>query len=467
MLGIISAFLLAPHRSAFGQLLGKGANPERLDQDQVNVLLEVSDSLHKVYSFAQRALVFVSVTRISNQHEMGVIDPYLGPYRSTTPPTAAVRSGVGSGYITNLSKGFVVTNHHVIEGAKEIFVKLADGSVYPGEVIGTDASSDIAVIKIHESLKQKKGLGELSFADSDEVKVGQLALAIGAPFGLETSFSLGVIAAKGRGSLKITEFGNFLQTDAAINPGNSGGPLLNAMGEVIGMNTAIYSRSGAYNGIGFAAPANLVKDISTQLVKYGTVKRGFLGVYLQALEPDFSLLLGVPDGTTGLVVRDTVRGGPAEKAGLISGDFIISMDGKNFDLEADAMQYVATRSPGDTLRISLLREHKELDLSVTLKEFPNQKRKEEAKSISTKLGFLLETLPTQSKGPRVSFRIQKLAFDSPAYRNGMREGDILYALNRKPLESKKQLEKSLLQGGNFLLSIRRDQELFFIPWRSE
>ena len=229
----------------------------------IKALQQMSEGISELAANANKAVVFVSISKTIKGMPFGEINPFeffFGPQFRGHPRGQAPerkQKGVGSGFIIDLKKGLILTNNHVIEGADEISLKLANGETYDGKVLGRDKNTDVAVVKIKDKKYNRKGLGVLNLADSKKTKVGQFVIALGAPFGLEASLSFGVISALGRGNLQITNLGNFIQTDAAINPGNSGGPLLNMDGQVIGINTAIYSRSGSSAGIGFAVPAAL------------------------------------------------------------------------------------------------------------------------------------------------------------------------------------------------------------------
>ncbi len=236
-------------------------------------------------------------------------------------PRKFKQRGAGSGFIVS-PEGLIFTNNHVVEGADKVIVKLADGRTFKGKVVGRDPQSDVAVLKI-----KGHNLPTVPLGDSDKIQVGEWVIAIGNPFGLSHTVTVGVVSAKGRSGLGITDFEDFIQTDAAINPGNSGGPLLNIRGEVIGMNTAIFSRSGGYMGIGFAIPINIVKLVAEQLVEKGKVVRGWLGVVIQDLTPALAQEFGL-ERTEGALVAEVLKGSPADRAGLRPGDVIVGYEGK-------------------------------------------------------------------------------------------------------------------------------------------
>ena len=308
-----------------------------LDQEAVSHIAKISKGISTIASHAQKGVVFVSVSKTIkglpfnyvNPFDFFFGDPFRGGGGQPDRAPEQRQEGVGSGFFVDLDKGYILTNNHVIEGADEIHLKLANGLSYDGKVVGRDKNTDVAIVQITDEKFKRRDLVALSLMEnSDSVEVGELAIALGAPFGLEASISLGVVSAIGRGNLSITALGNFIQTDAAINPGNSGGPLLNTKSEVIGVNTAIYSKSGGYNGIGFAIPANLVREVANQLINKGKVERGYLGVILSEIDPQFTEELGIPEGTKGVLIRSVEPDSQAAKAGMEAGDVVTAVDGR-------------------------------------------------------------------------------------------------------------------------------------------
>jgi serine protease Do len=270
--------------------------------------------------------------------------------------------GLGSGVIVS-PDGYIITNNHVVEQADEITVTLADGKTeMKAKKIGTDAGSDIAVIKI-----EAKGLKPITFADSDKIKVGDLALAIGNPFALRQTVTKGIISAVGRNQTGISEFGNFIQTDASINPGNSGGALVDALGRLVGINSAIFSQSGGNMGIGFAVPSNQARGVMESLIKFGKVQRGFMGIQMQPLDEKLAKEFKAPD-KDGILVAEVVPGGSAEKAGVKSGDVIVKLNGQRADDIAAFRNTVANMMPGTKVELEIFRNGKPQAISVTLAE---------------------------------------------------------------------------------------------------
>jgi serine protease Do len=275
------------------------------------------------------------------------------------------RQGLGSGVIID-ADGYILTNNHVVAEADEIMVHLADGREFKAKVIGTDPPTDIAVIQIKAERLPVAQLG-----NSDKVEVGDLVLAIGSPFGLEQTVTFGIISATGRGGVGITDYENFLQTDAAINPGNSGGPLVDMRGQVIGINTAIASRSGGYMGVGFSVPANLASEVMKRIRETGKVVRGWLGVGIQRLTPELaeSLKLKTEEG---VLISQVFEGGPAAKAGLKAGDVVLEYNGKPVKASYDLQSAVAWTKPGTQGTLAVLRDGKRMTLKVEVEERPSQ-----------------------------------------------------------------------------------------------
>ena len=272
--------------------------------------------------------------------------------------------GLGSGVIVS-KDGYIITNNHVVEQADEITVTLADGKTeLKAKKIGTDAGSDIAVIKI-----EAKDLKPITFADSDKIKVGDNVLAVGNPFALRQTVTKGIISAVGRNQTGISEFGNFIQTDASINPGNSGGALVDGFGRLVGINSAIFSQSGGNMGIGFAVPSNQARSVMESLIKFGKVQRGFLGIQMQPLDEKLAKEFKAPD-KDGILVAEVVPGGGAEKAGVKSGDVIVKMNGQRADDIAAFRNSIANLMPGTKVDLEVVRNGKPQTIAVTLVERP-------------------------------------------------------------------------------------------------
>jgi serine protease Do len=347
--------------------------------------------------------------------------------------------GLGSGVIVT-KDGYLLTNNHVVENADEVKVALGDGREFTAKVVGKDPQSDIAVLKI-----DAKDLPAIDLADSDNLEVGDVVLAIGNPFGVGQTVTSGIISATGRGSLGL-DYEDMIQTDAAINPGNSGGALVDAEGRLIGINTAILSRSGGNQGIGFAVPVNLARSVMEGLVKDGRVVRGFMGVNIQDLTPALAKEFEVKDAHGALVAGVTPKS-PAEKAGLQDGDIIVEFNGKTVKDSRHLKLQVAQTTPGTSVPVKVLREGKTKALSVTLKELPGSELAARKNSEgSPDSGEALEgvavadvdgaakeqfKVPANVKGAVVT----QVDRNSAAFEAGLREGDVIVEINRKPVKT--------------------------------
>ncbi len=292
-------------------------------------------------------------------------DPFFRRFFGDIPdqPRERVQQGLGSGVIVS-ADGYILTNAHVVSGADEVKVNLHDGRSFDAKVVGVDEGSDVGVLKIETS-----GLPVLPIGNSDEAEVGELVLAIGSPYGLGSTVTLGIISATGRAELGITDYGDFIQTDAAINPGNSGGALINMSGELVGVNTAIFTRTGGYQGIGFAIPANLARRVMDSLVEHGEVTRGWLGVVINQIDENMADQLGVSD-TKGVVVSEVTEGSPSEKAGVAVYDIILRVNGRAVNSPAELRSVVGTTQPGADVELDIVREGNPMKISVTIGKAP-------------------------------------------------------------------------------------------------
>ena len=278
------------------------------------------------------------------------------------------RSGLGSGVVVS-PEGYVLTNFHVIDGADEIEVAHNDGRKYKARVVGSDPESDLAVLRIPADHK----LPVIAFGSSDTLRVGDVVLAIGNPFGVGQTVTSGIVSALGRSHLGINTFENFIQTDAAINPGNSGGALVDANGHLVGINTAIYSQSGGSMGIGFAIPISLAKSIMEQIIKSGAVTRGWIGVEMQEITPELAESFGLPN-TKGALIAGVMRGGPADRAGIRPGDILLMIAGKPVSNSQGMLELIAGLTPGSESQLKIRRDSKELDLPVAIAKRPKPRQ---------------------------------------------------------------------------------------------
>ena len=292
-----------------------------------------------------------------------VFRQFFGGADDLITPRQRVETSLGSGVIMS-EQGFILTNHHVIQGADAIQISLQDGRMAQAKLVGSDPDTDVAVLKI-----DLKKLPVITLGHSDDLRVGDVVLAIGNPFGVGQTVTMGIVSATGRNKLGINTFENFIQTDAAINPGNSGGALVDAEGNLVGINTAMFSRSGGYQGIGFAIPTSLAEDVMKEILQHGRPVRGWLGVEAQAITPQIARALDLDD-TRGVVVVGVVRGGPAHRAGLQPGDVIVAIDGKKIAEAREALIAISNRKPGSRVKLEVLRNGKSLTLEATAIERP-------------------------------------------------------------------------------------------------
>jgi serine protease DegS len=290
---------------------------------------------------------------------------FFGGGENLITPRKRVESSLGSGVIMS-EQGYILTNHHVIRGADAIQVSLQDGRMVQAKVVGSDPETDVAVLKI-----DLKRLPVMTLGHSDNLRVGDVVLAIGNPFGVGQTVTMGIVSATGRNKLGINTFENFIQTDAAINPGNSGGALIDAEGNLVGINTAIFSRSGGNQGIGFAIPTSLAQSVMQEILEHGRPLRGWLGIEAQMITPQIARALELKD-TTGVVVVGVVRGGPAHSAGLQPGDVLVAIDGRKITEAREALLTISGHKPGSRVKMEILREGKAMTLEATAIERPAQ-----------------------------------------------------------------------------------------------
>lgn len=374
---------------------------------------------------------------------------------------------LGSGFIID-ADGSILTNNHVVENASKIVVKLADDEEYEAKVVGRDSKTDIAVIKINAKIS----LPAANFGDSDRLEVGEWVVAIGNPFGLDSTVTSGIVSAKGR-HIGQGPYDNFIQTDASINPGNSGGPLINLRGEVIGINTAIFSRTGGNIGIGFAIPINLVKELLPQLRGKGKVVRGYLGVLIQKVTPEIAESLGMDHGY-GALVANVSKDGPADKAGVKVGDVIVEFDGKAVKDSGD-LPIIVARTPVDKkVRMKVLRDKKETSLSVAVGELKDEEVVATAPE-KGELGLTVQRLTPQmaeSLGVDKAEGVVVTAVEpgSAADESGIRRGDIIVEVDRKAVRSLEDYKKAVAgvrKGRGVLFLVRRGESTLFLALKPQ
>jgi serine protease Do len=416
-------------------------------------------------------VVNISTTQLSGAGQgmpspFGEDDPFSEFWKKffgNPPPRGPQRQkSLGSGFIIDRD-GSILTNNHVVENAERIVVKLSDGREFDAKVVGRDSKTDIAVIKIND----KGNLPIASLGDSDKVEVGEWTMAIGNPFGLDNTVTAGIVSATGR-HIGAGPYDNFIQTDASINPGNSGGPLINLRGEVVGINTAIFSRTGGNIGIGFAIPINLAKELVPQLKSKGKVTRGWLGVVIQKVTPDLAESLGL-DQARGALVANVAKDGPAERAGVKVGDVIVEFDGKEVK-DSNELPILVARTPVDKkARLKVLRDKKEVTLSVTIGELKDE---EVVASATEKgdLGLTVQRLTPQIAESLGLERVEGLVITavepgSAGEEAGLRRGDVILEIDRKAVRNLAEYRKALegaKKGKGILFLVRRGESTLFL-----
>jgi serine protease Do len=381
--------------------------------------------------------------------------------------------GQGSGFVFSDKKGllnnkaYVLTNNHVVEGADKINVKFKDGREFSAEIKGRDPKSDIAVLEI-----EADNIPELTLGDSNNLDVGEWVLAFGNPFGLSHTMTAGIVSAKGRTSLGISDYEDFIQTDAAINPGNSGGPLVNLDGEVVGINTAIFSRSGGYMGVGFAIPINMAKGIANQLLDKGEVTRGFLGIVIQPLTPELAESFGTKQ-QKGIVVAEVTEDSPALQAGLQQGDLIIKLNGKSVTNVGDFRNRISLTTPGSEVELAVIRNGKPQAVKVTVGELNDQVVAGAETQSTEELGITVQTLNEELAKSFGTTTAQGVVVtdvkpDSIAAIAGIDAGTVITQVNRKPVTSAAEFQKQVKQGrgkGQVLLLVTKGGMSRFVVLR--
>ena len=365
----------------------------------------------------------------------------------------------GSGVIVDAQAGYIVTNAHVVENATEITVTLVDDRELQAEVVGADKGSDVAVIKIKEGRLPT----DISLADSSQVQVGDFVVAIGNPFGLQHTVTSGIVSALGRSGLNPEGYENFIQTDAAINPGNSGGALVNLRGELVGINTAILSQSGGNMGIGFAIPSNMVKNVMDQLIEFGEVKRGVLGVTILSLNADYRESLGLSGDVQGALVSQVLEGSAADKAGIQAGDVITSVNGNPVKGSAELRNMIGMARVGDKVELGLIREGKARKATAVIGA--QSELASEAGELHPALqgADLADAPPEQVSGGGVLVR--SVAAGSPAASIGLRANDVIVGVDRTRIPGVAALREAIGERSSFLLTLVRGGQRVILPVR--
>jgi serine protease Do len=384
-------------------------------------------------------------------------------------PRNRTEHSLGSGVIVR-SDGYLLTNNHVIDGATDVTVTLGDKREFKAKVIGADPKTDVAVLKIEAS-----NLPTLPFADSAKARVGDIVLAMGNPFGLGQTVTMGIISAQGRNNLGIEDYEDFIQTDAPINPGNSGGALINTRGELVGINTAILANNGGNQGVGFAVPMNLAQNVMTQVMEHGKVVRGYLGVVPENITPALASAFHLNGSQNGILIGDVTADAPAGKAGIKRGDVVTEVNGEKIDTANQLRMRISLMAPGSTANLKVLHDGSEKMVAVKLDELPGTTARatehgEESGSASALEGVTVQPLDARTAQElRLPSTVHGVVAtdveqDSAAYNAGLRPGDVIQEVNRKPVTSASDFDSAMknVSGGSTLLLVNRNGFTQFI-----
>jgi len=443
----------------------------KISQDSIDMLTKTNKAMAEVVRAVKPAIVNISSTKTIKTQPMQnpfFNDPFFrnffgNEFGNMNAPREYKQSGTGSGVIID-KNGTILTNNHVIKDADEIKVKLSDKREFKGKVVGTDPKTDIAVVKIEAA-----NLPMLPIGDSDKLMVGETAIAIGNPFGLNQTVTSGIISATGRANVGIADYEDFIQTDAPINPGNSGGALVNVRGELIGINTAIFSTSGGYQGIGFAIPSNMAKAVMDTLVKNGKIIRGWLGVSIQPVTPELAKQFGLKE-ERGALVGDIVSDSPAEKAGMQKGDVIIAYEGKEVNEPSALRTIVANTTPGKEVSLTLLRDGREIKVKAVIAELTAEAAKQSADFENNLKGVHVQELTADVKNsldlPKRVSGVVITDIDPGSPSEGvLAKGDVIVEVNKKQITSAKEYVAEVAKiksGKSILLLIYRNGSTIYM-----
>lgn len=421
------------HASVFSMPEFNTAEVTKAEDAPISSLKDFNDAIVNIVDQTNKTVVTITTTQTVTRRQQSPFSFFFDDPRFNQEQEFS-RQGLGSGVIVS-EDGYILTNNHVIENADEITVRLFDDEELDAEIVGTDPASDIAVLKVDTGNE----LPAISLGDSENIRVGEMVLAIGSPLGQQFahSVSMGIVSASGRSSLGLNSYENYIQTDAAINPGNSGGALINLDGELIGINTAIASRTGGYQGLGFAIPVNMARNVMEALITDGEVSRGFLGIgFGGEVDKTMARALGL-DRSKGIVVGEVQEDTPAEKAGLKEGDVILKLNGKDIDGWNNFLVEIGTRKPGDEIELEVYRDGKRKTYDVELAKRDDDAlasssvNSEDMNDLHESLGFSVDNLTSSIKqqlnlGDSIEgVVVEDISQASNAYRQGLRRGDVI------------------------------------------
>jgi serine protease Do len=474
LLGGLTFYSLSKRTGTFGYLPNAGTPHVSRN------IMETSRAFTEIVSTVSPAVVNIAATKVMQRETDALYnDPFFdlfSPFNDFGMPKKWKEKSLGSGVIVS-PDGYIITNNHVVEKGEEIKVTLFDGKTFKGKLVGADPKTDIAIIQIDASK-----LPTLTWGDSERLQVGEFVLAIGNPYSLNHTVTMGIISAVGRANVGIADYEDFIQTDAAINPGNSGGPLVNVKGELIGINTAIFSRTGGYQGIGFAVPSNMVRIIMDQLVQRGKVTRGWIGVTIQELTPELSQKFGAKK-VQGALISEVMKDSPAAKAGMKRGDIILTFNGKAVKDVSNLRNMVAQSKIGNSVEMEILRSGREYSVKVTIIEIPRARDvaevvpdystgDTEAELLTglTVMDLSKETLKQlgYNKNER-GVIVVKVETGSPADEAEIRKGDIINEIDKKKIDSVEDFNRiatHIQRNETVLLFINRGGKRFYVVLKS-
>jgi serine protease Do len=438
-------------------------HPSKISKQSVDVITSTGQAMAEIAEAVKPAIVNIATVRTETTPGMNPLldDPFFrrffgDQFRHRDTPKERKASSLGSGVIVS-PDGYILTNNHVVKNADKIKVLLSDKREYDGKIIGTDPKTDLSVIKI-----DAENLTSLILGNSDKLKVGAIVLAVGNPFGLNQTITMGIVSAVGRANVGIADYEDFIQTDAAINPGNSGGALVNARGELIGINTAIFSTTGGYQGIGFAIPSNMARAVMDSLITKGKVIRGWLGVSIQGITPELAEQFDL-EKDFGTLIADVVEGSPAEKGGLLRGDVIIEFNGKEVNEPYNLRNMVSSTPPGNEVEFKVIRDGEIFTVPVMIDELPSEEQ-----SSATEYKNALRGINVQELSPDIyrqlnlpdKIRGVVITEIEPASPSESRliPGDVILEINRRAISNLEDYE-------TIVSKIKPDRDVLLLVFR--